>query len=842
MLRRHHQTIAGGLLGVLDEFVPAGRLSKALLLLMAVLLFFETIAYGAVEAWSELAALTLSGLIVAVLLVRHALDRDSRAPTTWLWVPLGLFVALAVLQAAPLPAGWSGALAPGTLARKQELLGIGELESSSLSYYPRETWRLARMMLVGGALFAAAITLGRERGGVRRLLALVFVVGAGEAAFAIVQIIAQADWAYEAAGRPPRPAATAGTFLNYSNFSQFINLAIGAGLGLLLVRTEHRRRLTGRNAGWEDFWRTEGWIVCGLAACCLSVFTSMSRNGVLSMVVAGGCFLVLLQRRRSSSAQAWALVAVPVSVFVGLCVVGFDLVYDRLGTLSEGRYFTDRWQLTLDTLRAWQDHPVWGIGLNAHEYAFSGYDTTGALAIAQTADNDYAQLLEETGVVGAALVAAAIGIVAWMIHKLTTDRAASASLAAFGVAYALIAVAIHSWSDFGQRIPAVFSLTAILVGVLVAADHQRRSRQSDASPTPQPTPGQRKSQGLVAAGLLLPAWGVSLAVAYMAAQAEESWAGAYYQERVIAAKDWQGSVDEYRFLLESAETAAALESNNVRYAYRLNLYRWQAMLWAGGGGASPDTSDPEFVKVTAAVADALARSRELCPTFGPAYTLEGQLRYFILQDAEAGRRQILLGAELAPQDPTALFNAGFVYAQEGDLERAYPLMERLVALRESYFPQAARELVVTLGAPESAESLCGDSYRRLEALAKLYEEQGGSLAERADPLRTRAIEQLEARVQNGEATPAELARVAQASYDLGDATRAIQLLRRALAADYNNIPLRMRLAGWLSDDGRHDQALHEAKICLRLKPGDARAKQLVNRFYDLANSRPQPAS
>ena len=79
---------------------PAGRLSKLAFVLIAVLLFFQAFAHGAVEAWSELTALALSGLIVVVLLLRHVVDRQSRPPSTWLWVPLGLFAAFAALQAA----------------------------------------------------------------------------------------------------------------------------------------------------------------------------------------------------------------------------------------------------------------------------------------------------------------------------------------------------------------------------------------------------------------------------------------------------------------------------------------------------------------------------------------------------------------------------------------------------------------------------------------------------------------------------------------------------------------------------------------------------------------------
>ncbi|TWT78299.1 O-Antigen ligase [Posidoniimonas polymericola] len=836
---RHRTRGSSAAIAEFEPLAPAGRLSKLAFVLIAVLLFFEAFAHGAVEAWSELAALGLSGLLVVVLLLRHVVDRESRPPATWLWFPLGLFAAFAALQAMPLPAAWSEWLAPGTLSRKQDLLGSGDLTMSTISYYPRETWRLLRMTFVGGALFAAACTLGRDRGGVTRLLMMVFVVGAGEAIMSLAQIISQSDWTYAAIGREARRAVTAGSFLNYSNFSQFVNMSIGAGLGLLLVRSEHRRRVTGRTPSWDEFWRSEGWIVAGLSFCCLSVFTSMSRNGVLSMAVAGAVLLIMLQWRRSSSVQAWALVSVPLAVFVGLCVVGFDAVYDRLGTLSQEGILTDRWQLTLDTIHAWHDHPVFGIGLNAHEYAFPAYDTTGSLAIAQTADNDYVQILEETGLIGVTLIATVLAMVTGQIVRLTGSHGPSTSLAAHGIVFGLVAVAVHSWTDFGQRIPAVFSLTSLMVGVVVAAGHrERRHRQAskDELAAQDPTwlpPTQRRLRGGAAAVVLLPIWASALVVAFRAAQAEESWAKAYQLEVPLYERNWQGSVEEYRLLLQHAGSAAALEPNNVRYAFRLNLYRWQAMLMAGAEVDQSVTMSPEFQAVTGSLVDALAQNRQLCPTFGLPYALEGQLRYSVLGDLAEGRRQILVAAELAPNDPAALLNVGRLHAAEGDLKAASQAFGRLVSLQGSYFRQAAEQLVKTLKAPDEAERLCGDSPERLEVLAKLYLDLGDPIASRAPELRLQASRLLEKRVESKDATPQELARLAQLAHADGDHQRSVSLYRRALSLQYNNVPLRLELAATLRDAGLLSDAMEEIRVCLRLKPQHAAAGRLESQLYDL---------
>lgn len=814
----------------LDAWTDLSRSSRLVLLLAFVLVFFEASAYGAVEAWSELTALAISGVIAAVLLLRLAFDPTARGPHTWLWAPLLAFGALGVLQAVELP--WSAfeALAPGSAARRTELLGAGPESFGTLSYYPLETWRFLRMLLVGGVLFAVAATIGRQRQGAYWLLCIVFVVGCVEALFALGQVVSQEDWMSTATGRDGLHGVTAGTFLNYSNFCQFINLAIGAGLALLLVRTEHKRRRGRSSASWEDFWKSEGWIVAGLALCTLAVFTSFSRNGVISMLVAGGCFLGFLHRRRAASWQSWSLLVVPVVVFLGLLITGFDLVYDRLATVTESGAMQDRWALTLCVLDAWRDHPWWGIGLGAHEFAFPPYDTTGVTSLAQTADNDYAQLLEETGLVGVACVMAFLIITSINLARLMRRGGSSLSWAAYGVFYALVAIAIHSWTDFGQRLPAVFSLTAILCGLLPALSRSEPRSKTDA-PTSSPT---RRRIALGATSLLLlGVWLAALGAGYRAYQGEQAWAEAYYLEKSLAAKDWEASDEERGQLLTATEAASLHEPRNVTYAYWLNAYRWQSLLQAVGAEGPAEEQQSEFLGYVSRIANDLADTRRLCVTFGPAYSLEGRLRCFVLGEEEEGEQLIRLGAQLAPHDPEARFVNGLLSAQRGDLPGAKQEFARLLDLSAGYFPQAAEQLAVTLAAPAEAESLCGDDLTRWRALERLYKAHP-SLQDRAANAGEQALLLLEQRVADRLATPREIASLAQQMRSAGELPRAIQLYRDALAQDYGNVSWRLSLAQSLGDDQQFDEAQRQVKICLRLSPSNKRATRLQETLYDRA--------
>jgi tetratricopeptide (TPR) repeat protein len=72
---------------------------------------------------------------------------------------------------------------------------------------------------------------------------------------------------------------------------------------------------------------------------------------------------------------------------------------------------------------------------------------------------------------------------------------------------------------------------------------------------------------------------------------------------------------------------------------------------------------------------------------------------------------------------------------------------------------------------------------------------------------------------------------------------AIALYRDALAADYGQVDWRLALARVLAAAGRHGEALREAQLCLRLRPGMTAAEQLVGELsVPGASKAPPPAA
>lgn len=821
---------------------PRNRWDLAVEGLLAALLVFMPFAFGAVDSWSELITIALAAALSLTVVLRAAIDRTYRLPWTWAYVPLAAFVLLVVLQMIPLPRGLVGALSPATIATHDEFLGApsqADPDDSSfpiphsafrISLYPLATAHGLRLVLVGVAVFFAVVSTYRTIPQIYRLLVIVFAIGCVEALIALLQVVTFADHIYWIVDIGRAGAThTAGSFINYSHLSQFLNLSMGAGLALLLVRLSEDRRLS-RSGGSRAFGGVQitdhGAILGGLILCGLAVLASMSRNGAISMIVAGMVVGSGLFARGTLSRRGWVLAVLPMGALFILLMFGFDDVYERLATLEENKYFDDRWELTLGVLRAWLDFPLFGAGLGAHEYVFPMYDTASWAAVAEHADNDYAQLLEETGALGAACVFAFLTLVGAKLYQLCRRGKSIPSSIAYGLVYGLVAVAIHSASDFGQHLPAIFSLSAIACGLAVALQQIEQTAAVTAAPAVAASNvmPRRIASGILAAGLAA-AWAWSLAGAYAAQVGEQWWWAANQIDEAIQKKPEEATDGDYADLLAAAQMAFDTVPENVRYGYRLNDYRWQSMARRVDPATGQVLLSKQSLPFVARLADELAAVRKICPTYGPPYGLEGQLRLNVLDDP-AGAQLIRNGARLSPYDPPTCLIAGELAAREGRKDEATTLLRRTAEMAPGFFNEVAVLALNELDDPEFARELAGDDYGRLRQLASIAEasEKHAGLA---PDLHAAAEAALRRKAKTPEVTPHELALLASIDAGRGDHDRAIAHYKRALNLEYSQVEWRVALARVLIAAGDDVQAMKEVRIVLRLQPNHAAARALA---------------
>jgi hypothetical protein len=298
--------------------VPASGFDRIIEWLLISLLAFAPLAFGAVEAWSEEVVILLAAAISICFLLKLVVEKDTCLVWSWGYVPIALFILVAVFQLVRLPTSLVGTLSPNTAATKSELLGdlansSSLLEPMTMSFYPNATKHDLRLVLAVAAVFFVVVNVCRRPDQIKRLLGAVAIIGGAIALLALVQDLSGAEKIYwlVPTGRDP---AYSGTFVCHSHYGQFMNLSIGAALALIMVKLHEA--FTGKKVTPSSvaeylgsprahvLWGLAGMIILGAA----TVFVSLTRGGMVSMLIAAGFTTLVLSWRKSVRGRGWIMV------------------------------------------------------------------------------------------------------------------------------------------------------------------------------------------------------------------------------------------------------------------------------------------------------------------------------------------------------------------------------------------------------------------------------------------------------------------------------------------------------------------------------------------------------
>jgi len=805
--------------------------------LLVCLLVFMPLAFGVVHAWSEEVVIALSGAVVICFLLKLATNRDEGIIWTWAYVPLGIFLLIPILQLVPLPAALVEIISPNTAALKTELLGdlpnAGTvLKTMSLSFYPHATKHDLRLVLSVAAIFVVVFNVFRRPARIKHLLAAIAVVGGIIAVVALAQNLfgnGKIFWVVPT----NHGKGYSGPFANHSNYGQFMNLSIGGALALLLVKL--REAFAGRkkrapeifeylsSGSAKALWLLIAMMSLGAAA----VFVSLTRGGVVSMLIAITFTTLLATSRRSFRSHGWIMVVVALIAFVCVLYIGFDAVYEKLASIRDfDEAEAGRLQMLKDIWVAWTKFPTLGTGLGTHSVVYPMFDRSTLTALATHAENEYAQTAEETGLLGLSLLMF-FGIIVWSSYAKSIRGAGRAiHSAAYGLGFGILAILIHSFSDFGQHLPANAVISAIFCALLLTLARQREnSRQEHKKSRAQ---GFRPlfTCALLTCALVIWIW--ALVDADNARAAEAHWKKALEIEKGLVESNWKGTDAEYARLISHTRSAADYEPENITYRHWLNVYRWRSVSQI----TDPDTGQTVISEaLMPTVQDIVAefhKARIVCPTYGPSYSMVGQIEKFVLND-ESGAERIRKGFRLAPCDPIACFVAGCLDVSQRRDEDYVEKFEKTVQLDGKLFRDVVNVYVNYLSRPHLAMSAAGNNIDRLYHVAGVFEDmQYNDFAEQAWE---KIKDLLEAQCSRPDAR-------ASAFASLGDIYRrktqdneaAIECYRRALALDYGQVHWRLELAGLLAEAQRFPEAMRQAKICLQLRPQLKAAEKLVADF------------
>jgi len=829
----------------------------AIEIVMGVLLVFMPLALGAVEAWSHLVITVAIGLMALLLALRTWFHPEIKLHFTWGYVPPILFVGLVLAQLLPMPANVLAIISPETADMYRRLWSdmpdatqLSQL--LTLSYYPAETRRILHLAILAVLVFVVVVNVYRTSYQIKRLLWIITWIAGAAALLMLLQVIFPIEglqyqpWPWSGPSKASRSF-----FINYNNFSQYMNLSMGATLGLFLLKLHeelgHSR--VQPNTVVLYFRRPESrgvkillfFFVLGMT----SVFLSTSRGGMVSLMLAFALTVLSLARLRKMKAASWSMLVIGMLVLVAILYLGFDQIYARLETLGDLKKASGaRWQTNIDVLGdLFPRHPWLGVGLGAHEAVFPSVSTVLVSANIAHVENEYVQVLEEVGLAGFILLSgffALVGVKYWQATKLSNTW--KLRTVAYGLGFGLVAVLIHSLSDFGQRIPAVFVLTATSAGLIVSLARRRSLSASgetdhgeeDDLNTTATRQRTKRIMALVLALSVTVYTGYECYLLFRDTMAQSAWRYSLGTQARLKKAGWQTGTDaDFRVLTESGQKAVDWAPDYVLYRYSNAMFQWYKVA-RNIDYAVDVTVDRAEVRQTAQnVIGQMQEVRRGCPTYGMALSFQGQLESFILRQ-QIGATHIRQGYELARSHPITVYTAGLLDAQEGRWPQALEKFKRAHQLGYPY-----RELLDVFinkyDQPELAYQMSeGDYYALLETARMIRNSKAnGEIGLKARKEAIKLI--LEA---TGDQSPDATILAMAAEFLIADneLEKGIEMYQRALLQKPDYYDWRFSLAEALTRAQRYEEATDEARRVITQKYDHAPARALITRLSGIRNT------
>jgi O-antigen ligase len=431
---------------------------------------------------------------------------------TGLGLPVILLTFWMVLSLVPLDESSLAGLSPTAHALRHEAqtltnpqAGIGSAPWSLAPFFTlRSLWLWAAYL----GLFYFGVHLAADPARVERLSLFLFVVGI---AFGVWGVGQWAVGLQSLFGADPTTAGfrASGSFGNRNHYAAFMEMLLFPAMGWLGARWAVF--LEAHPGSGLRFWRRVNLMAqeagaklvlagLGVVALALGLIFSLSRSGI-SFALAGCAVFVLLAprgdveeaevvdlRRRHTGrgsrpkrrARPLHMVLALGLIIVGVAAwIGLDPVLQRFELLpDEWEAEQSRWQVWKDSLVAVEDYYLTGSGLSSYRYIFPVYRSFGGTLFFSWAHNDYLQALIELGVPGFALIVVMMGLVGRAAHRVRRALAGESRLVFLHAGYmaAAIAVALHSFTDFGLHMPANGALFSVVIGVVVGLEATGRNR------------------------------------------------------------------------------------------------------------------------------------------------------------------------------------------------------------------------------------------------------------------------------------------------------------------------------------------------------------------------------
>ena len=441
--------------------------SRAIFVLLAVMLIVSVIAYGGVDVWMIGLNSILAGLIAIFWLTDTWKTKVFRFNSSFLQIPLLGLILIGIIQLIPFRSN----------AEINQILSIPA--AGSLSLNPYLTRLFIMQLIIGFVFFAAALTFISNRRRFQSIVLTILIFGSIIAFYGILQYLANPEAVYGL--RPIGQSSPFASFFNKHHFAAFMEMTLGLTLGLLFGdATKQNKKI---------------FLIIAAVVMGMALFLSGSRGGMISFlgVLAFVILVNFLVNREIKNKNADANLkryilrrnlilfggglALVVILFFAVIFIGGDQSLIRgLGLgVSDDDITTGRSHFWWVALQIFFDHPIIGAGFDSYGVAFTRYDTWSGAYRVEQAHNDYLQILADAGISGFICITAFIILLfrqGVQAIKNKTDKFVFNGV--IGALAGCFGILIHSFFDFPLRTPSNALYFLMLAALATVPIHFRR--------------------------------------------------------------------------------------------------------------------------------------------------------------------------------------------------------------------------------------------------------------------------------------------------------------------------------------------------------------------------------
>jgi O-antigen ligase len=459
---------------------------KIINLLLIFLIIFTPVAFGSMELWA-FSIMELTILLIIILwaiqsiIVRPRASEKSfnsaiRDPQSAIaTVLLCLFLLLILFQMISLPSGLIKVISPKTFELRN-FLSISDPQSAirnphfSISFFPFLTQIEFLKWLTLGGLFIFFLRWKPLEQGDRtkkQLILVMMAVGVLESLYGIFEFFSGHHHILHLEAESLVSAVT-GTFINRNYLAGYLLMVIPVSIGFLFSREVVQDI---RYGSWrERLSSLDGKTVLigfGVIVMILGLLFSASRMGIVSLLLSFSLISFLFRNPEKGKRFSKTAVLIFGLALLWAAWIGLDAVISRFFSVAES--FEGRWEIWVNTFQIFKDFPLFGSGLGTFIQVFPMYRSFHILGLVTHSENDFLQLLSETGILGAGLLAA---LFFYLLFKAFSgiralSRREPARYIGLGGLVGILALMFHSLVERNIQVPAnAFLYTFIMALVL----------------------------------------------------------------------------------------------------------------------------------------------------------------------------------------------------------------------------------------------------------------------------------------------------------------------------------------------------------------------------------------